>query len=57
MPLLTCPGVLIFATARSAYSRQGCERKATELWLWFGSGIVFWLVGFVVFVTVRGLRR
>ena len=54
MPLLTCAGLLMFAVAKGAYARQGCERKATELWHWFASGCVCWLVAFIVFMTARG---
>ena len=54
MPLLMCPGMLLFALAKSGYSRQGCKRKTTELWRWFVYGAVFWLVAFVVFITMRG---
>ena len=57
MPLLTCPSLLIFAVAKGGYSRQGCERKATELWHWFAGGVVFWVFVFVVFVTIRGLMK
>jgi hypothetical protein len=53
MPLLLCPGLLIFAVARGGYSRQGCERKARELWQWFAGGVVFWVLVFVVFATVH----
>jgi hypothetical protein len=54
MPLLCCPGVFAFAVARGGYSRQGCDRKAREVWHWFAGGIVFWAVAFLIYVLVRG---
>lgn len=53
MPLFICPGMLVFAVAKGGYSRQGCERKATELWHWFAAGLVFWVLAFLVFITLR----
>ena len=55
MPLLLCPGLLMFVVAKGGYSSRGCDRKATELWHWFAGGVVFWLMAFVVFVCLRGL--
>jgi hypothetical protein len=52
MPLLTFPGLLMLAMARSGYLRQGCNRKARELWHWFAGGLVFWVFALIVFVSI-----
>lgn len=57
MPLLLCPGLLMFAVAKGSYSRQGYDRKATELWHWLAGGIVFWGIAFFVFVVIRALQK
>ena len=48
MPVLFCPGWMIFAIARNAYIAQGCDRKAQELWQCFAAGFVLWLVASVI---------
>ncbi len=50
MPLLTVPGLFIFATAKGGYSRQGRDRKAAELSNWFIGGLVFWVIVLIAFM-------
>jgi hypothetical protein len=53
MPVLICPGLLIFAVAKGGYSKQGCERKEKELWQWFAGGVLFWVIVFMVFAMIH----
>ncbi len=57
LPVLTCPGLLIFAVVKGGYTNQGCARKAREWGRWFAGGILFWVVAFVVFAASRELLR
>jgi hypothetical protein len=50
--LISFPGFLMFAMARGGYLRQGCDRKARELWRWFAAGLVFWFVTIVIVVSL-----
>ena len=53
LPLLTCPGFIIFAVMSVAYSRQGGTGKAGELAKWFLAGVLFWMIAFVLFLNSR----
>ena len=53
LPLLVCAGWMAFAIARNAYSAQGCERKAEELWHWFAGGFLFWIAAGVITLLAR----
>jgi hypothetical protein len=57
LPLLTLPGLLIFAALKGYYSNQGCERKAKELFQWFAGGVVFWVIIFTMVMMIRELME
>jgi hypothetical protein len=50
LPLLTCPGFIIFAVMSVAYSKQAGSVKAAQLAKWFLTGVLFWMVAFVLFL-------
>ena len=53
LPLLTCPGLIIFAITKGGYSSRGCDRKATQWWHWFAAGVIFWFLILICVVVMR----
>jgi hypothetical protein len=48
---------MAFAIARNAYTEQGCERKAQELWQWFAGGVLFWIAASVIVSLAMAWRQ
>lgn len=53
LPVATFPGLIVYLVTRGSFLSQGCDRKATEWWQWFSSGMLFWFVTVIVFLLLK----